>query len=279
MKVLRYLAVGLIALVVIAYAGMVGLLYFKQRDFQYSPAGEITELAATALRNAEAVAIPTADGAVVNGWYAPPQAGKPVILFYKGNTGSFSAEYERYETWTAEGYGFLAFDYRGFPLSPGSINQAGVLADAMAAFDWLAAKGAPILIWGRSLGTGPATYVASERSADALLLETPFLSAATVAAERYWFAPVRWLMQDQFPVDEWIRTVEEPVLVAHGTADETIAVSNGERVYALAPRPHELWIVPGGTHGDLWDHGLWAKAKEFFAAVGPGAGAPQPTSH
>ena len=127
---------------------------------------------------------------VISGWYAPPAAGKPLIVYYKGNSGSFSSEHERFARWVADGYGFLAFDYRGFPASPGEITQQGILDDAVAAFDWAAQKGFPIVIWGRSLGSGPSTYVASVRDADALLLETPFLSAVTVAGERYPYLPV-----------------------------------------------------------------------------------------
>jgi fermentation-respiration switch protein FrsA (DUF1100 family) len=271
-KILKRLALGLVILIVVLYAGMVGALYALQRDFQYSPEGEITALEATTLKNVEAVSIPTADGASVAGWYGAPLPGKPLILYYKGNSGSFTHEHERFEQWMADGYGFLAFDYRGFPLSPGTISQANILADALAAFDWLKAKGQPMVIWGRSLGSGPATYVASLREADALLLETPFLSALTVAAERYPFAPVGLLMQDQFPVNDWIAKVTEPVFVAHGTADRTIDVSNGERVYDLAPNKYQLWIEPGADHGDLWGRGIWGRAKTFFDVVEPAAG-------
>ena len=272
MKLLKRLVIGLLVLVVILYAGMVGALYFLQRDFQYDPKGEITALDATTLKNVEVVSIPTSDGEKVTGWYGAPQPGKPVIVYYKGNAGSFTYEHERFEAWMADGYGFLAFDYRGFPLSPGVVNQTNILADSLAAFDWLTTKNVPVVIWGRSLGTGPATYVASERDADALLLETPFVSAVTVAGERYPFAPVGLLMQDQFPVNVWIKAVAEPVFVAHGTADTTIDVSNGERVYDLAPNKYQLWIEPGAGHSDLWARGIWDRARTFFEAAENHAG-------
>lgn len=263
MKWLARIAIGVLILAIAAYVAAVGYMYFNQRALQYSPAGDVVALAATTLSGAQTIAVPSGDG-VVNGWYQAPRDDKPVILFYKGNTGSFSEEHERFERWVADGYGFVAFDYRGFPLSPGSISQDHILQDALAVFDWTTAKGAPIVIWGRSLGTGPATYVASEREPRALLLETPFLSAVNVAAERYPYLPVYWVMADQFPVNEWILKVTAPVLVAHGTADRTIDVSNGERVYALAPNKDELWIVAGADHSDLWRDGIWGQAEPFF---------------
>lgn len=263
MKLMRRILLALVVLAVLAYAGVVGYMYFNQRALQYDARGEVLALADVALPGAEAIAVPSGDG-VVNGWYQAPQAGKPLIVYYKGNSGSFTKEYERYAQFVADGYGFVAFDYRGFPASPGTINQQGILDDATSIFDWAAAKGFPLVIWGRSLGSGPATYIASQREAKALLLETPFLSAVTVAGERYPYLPVGLVMQDQFPVNQWIADVSEPVLVAHGTADVTIGVSNGERVYALAPNKDELWIEPGAGHSDLWARSIWGHAGPFF---------------
>ncbi|MFD1254428.1 Alpha/beta hydrolase family protein [Devosia equisanguinis] len=266
MKLLRRLLIAIIALVAIAYAGVVGYMYVNQRALQYAATGPVIPLADTALSGAEDIALPSGDG-VIHGWYQAPRPGLPVIVYYKGNSKSFGEEHERYEAFVAAGYGFIAFDYRGFPASPGQITEDNILADAITAYDWAAAKGDPLVIWGRSIGSGPATYVASQRDAKALLLETPFLSAVGVAAERYPYLPVYWVMQDQFRSDVWIKDVAEPVFVGHGTADTTIDVSNGERLYALAPNPYELWIVPGVGHSDLWAAGIWDKARPFFESV------------
>jgi pimeloyl-ACP methyl ester carboxylesterase len=275
--ILRRIVFALIALVVVGYAAALGVLYFDQRTLQYDNSGPMTALAATKLPKAEAVVIPTAGGAVVNGWYEAPRAGKPLILFYKGNSGSFTEEHLRYEAWAKDGYGFLAFDYRGFPASPGTISQQHVLEDATFAYDWAKAKGFPIVIWGRSLGSGPATYVASIRPTDALLLETPFLSAVDVAMDRYWYMPVSLLMFDQFPVKDWIKAVKAPVFVAHGTADTTIGVRHGRAVYELASNKYGLWLEDGANHGDLWARGIWARAMTFFTDAENGVDRPAAT--
>ena len=265
---IKRILIGLVALVVVAYVGFIVALYVLQRDFQYDKSGRLFDLSETTLTaDTTVVSIPSAEGSQLTGWYQAPQAGKPVILYFRGNAQSFSREHERYEAWVGDGYGFLAFDYRGFPGSPGEVTQVNVLADSEAAYDWLAAKGLPILLWGRSLGSGPSSYIASTREAEALLLETPFVSAVAVAADRYGFLPVGLLMHDQYPVNEWIGKVEEPVFVAHGTADTTIGVSHGERIYDLAPNRDELWIVQDADHGGLWDAGIWDEAKAFFERV------------
>jgi pimeloyl-ACP methyl ester carboxylesterase len=277
MKLVRRVVLIVVAAAVVVYLVALGVLFFWQRDFEYDPNHPLTALADTKLPLdlVKAVSIPTTDGATVNGWYAPPsKPGMPYILYYKGNYGSFEDEHERYEAFVRDGYGFLAFDYRGFPASPGQITQQHVLDDSIAAYDWLKAKGVPIDIWGRSLGTGPATYVASQRDPEALLLETPFLSAVDVALDRYPYMPIPWLMFDQYPVKDWIGSVKAPVFVAHGTADQTIDLHHGRAVYALAPNKYGLWIVEGADHSDLWKAGIWAKAKTFFTDVANGVGKP-----
>jgi fermentation-respiration switch protein FrsA (DUF1100 family) len=269
MKWLRRIVVAVLAVAVLGYVGACAYMYFNQRGFQYAPEGKFLDLGETLLKTAEQVEIPTSNSERIRGWYAPPTGvGKPVIVYYKGNSDSFSSEHVRFENFVEDGYGFLAFDYRGFPASRGTLNEENVLKDAIAAFAFADAKGFPVVIWGRSLGSGPATYVASQRKARALLLETPFDSAVSVARDRYWFLPVEWIMLDQYRVDQWILDVEEPVFVAHGTADKTIGYQHGVRTYELAPNKAGMWTVEGAGHSDLWDAGIWEKAKGFFEGAG-----------
>jgi uncharacterized protein len=265
----KKIAIGVLVLVIVVYGGLLAYLYVNQRAFFFYPAGEIFDPVAVGV-DAEIVTIPTSNDEAITGWYAPPSADEPTILYLKGNSGSFSAEYERFLSFTEAGYGFLSVDYRGFPLSPGEITQDNVLADAIAAFDWLDEREDNIAVWGRSLGASPAVWVASQRAAEAVLLETPFYSAVSVAAERYPFAPVAWLMLDQFRSNDWIGAVEEPVFVAHGTADRTVSVSNGERLYADAPNPYDMWIEEGADHSDMWARGIWERAQAFFADTAQG---------
>ena len=74
-------------------------------------------------------------------------------------------------------------------------------------------------------------------------------------------------MLDQYPVSEWIEGVEEPVFVGHGTDDDVNTLEEGQRIFALAPNPVAIWIEPGGDHDNLWERGIWGRAKGFFAGA------------
>ena len=264
MKLIFAAAKWLLALILVLYLGVHIYMHFAQRDLQYSVAGTTRSPEELGISNVQVVKIPTGNGKELHGWYAPSSAGKPTIIYFRGNTGSFTREHERFTQFMADGYGFLSFDYRGFPGSPGELNQPNVLEDALAAFDWASEKGDQILLWGRSLGSGVATYVASERDALALTLESPYTATVDVAKERYPFLLVDLVMQDQYPSREWIKIVQEPLFIGHGTGDDVISVHFGERLYGLAPNPQQFWIVEGGDHDSLWADGMWDRVQPFY---------------
>ncbi len=237
---------------------------------QYETNGEVISLEKAQIEGAQIISIPveeTAPSLVVRGWYVEPKEEKPIIIYFNGNQGSFSEQYERLKKMVKSGFGLLAFDYRGYPMSLGKVNEENILNDSLAVFDWAAAKQKPIILYGRSLGSAPATYVASKREAQALILETPFLSAADVAQQRYPFIPAGAMLKDKYLSREWIKEVEEPLFIGHGTNDKIIPVEQAKKLFALAKNGQKLWIMEGGTHGNLWSKGMWEQVEIFLDSM------------
>ncbi len=269
-NIMKRIIIWGIVFVASLYLGVMLFLYTNQRNMQYINNGEVISLEQAQMERTQIISVPilkSAPSLVVRGWYAPPIDDKPIILYFNGNEGSFTQQYERLREIVKDGYGLVAFDYRGYPMSLGKVNEENILSDSLAVFDWASEKGKPIILFGRSLGSGPATYVASKRKAQALVLETPFLSAVKVAQERYPILPVSSLLKDKYLSNEWIKQVEEPLFIAHGTKDKVIPVHHGKELFSLANNGQKLWIVEGATHGDLWQHGLWQQIKEFLAKL------------
>lgn len=254
----------LLALVLVLYLAAHAYMFFFQRSLQYNVSGTTLVPEELGIENVEVVKIPTGNEKQLHAWYAPSLQGKPTIIYYRGNTGSFTREHERFTQFMADGYGFLSLDYRGFPGSPGELNQTNILEDALAAYDWVAARDPQILLWGRSLGSGVATYVASEREAFALALESPYTATVDVAKERYPYLLVGLVMQDHFPSREWIKSVEEPVFIGHGTADDVIPVEHGHRLFEMVTSSKVKWIVEGADHDNLWANGIWGQVQPFY---------------
>lgn len=249
---------------VIVYAGITAAMYAKQRDllFNTQDTGGLSKAGALAIEGGVRVVIPTPDGERLAGWYLAPKSGQPTFLFFHGKGGGLEKKKWRWKRLREHGDGVLAISYRGYPGSTGSASEAGLMTDARAAYDWLIARGHKaddIVLHGLSLGTGVATELATQVPARALILEAPYTAVVDVAAERYPWLPVGWLMRDPFLTRDKIAKVKIPVLIAHGTGDTVIPYQHAERLYALARQPKVLARFEGSDHSTLVRDGLYEK--------------------
>ena len=256
---------GLVAL--LAFGGLVAVMYLLQRKLMYFPDAERAAPATVGLPTAEEVTLDTADGERVIAWYVPPRANNAVVIYFHGNAGSLAWRNERFQRITADGTGLVALSYRGYGGSSGTPTENGLLADADAAYAFAIARypAERIVLWGESLGSGVAVALAAKRKVGRILLESPFTSAADIGASVYWYVPVRFLMKDQFRSDERIRHVTAPVLILHGTDDRVVPIAFGERLYALANEPKRLVRIPGGGHVNLDGFGAQDITRQFVA--------------
>lgn len=144
-------------------------------------------------------------------------------------------------------------DYRGYGKSTGSIrSEAELNADVRAAWDIIAPRyrDMPIVIYGRSLGTGLAAKLAADVDPQLLILVSPYSSMTAAAKEAYPYAP-EWLLKYPLRTDEVIGRVKSPIVILHGDQDQRIALAHSERLAALAHAPLELVVVHGAGHNDI----------------------------
>ena len=166
---------------------------------------------------------------------------------------------------SARGYGLLAVSYRGYPGSTGSPSEAGLLADGLAAFDWLSTQdgSSPIVIMGSSLGTGVAVNTAAERDGAAVVLISAYQSILAVSRDRYPYLPVAALLKDRFRSDLRIARVSEPKLFIHGDVDSSVPLTSGRALFDAAPEPKTFSVQHGRGHNDIWTPALVEEVIAF----------------
>jgi uncharacterized protein len=259
--------IAILAVLLFVYVGLAAMLYFTQRSMMYFPETIHTSPAQAGLPEAEEISLTAADGVHIVGWHVAPHDGQPVILYLHGNGGALRYRVERFHRLIKEGVGLVAIEYRGFGGSEGSPSEAGLFADAEAAYAFAAGRYRPdqLVLWGESLGTGLAVYLAAEKPVGRVILEAPFTSTAAVAAQRYWFMPVRLLMKDQFRSDERIANVTAPVLILHGLNDRVVPYAMGEQMFDLAKGNKHIVRFIDGSHEDLDQFGALHAVGRFLA--------------
>lgn len=254
-----------------AYAGILVILFFAQRQLMYPADPRRIAPAAAGFAKAREVEVRASDGTRLVAWYVAPEAGKPVVLYFHGNGSNLANRVQRFDLLTRNGAGLLALGYRGYGGSGGVPSERGLIDDARAAHSHLQKLGvAPerIVLFGESLGAGVAVALASERKVAALVLEAPFSSAADVAASVYWMFPVRWLIRDSFDSTSRISEISAPVLILHGDADRVIPMRFGQRLYAAANEPRRFVAVPGGGHQIMEQPHVLQQVRAWIAQYG-----------
>ena len=140
------------------------------------------------------------------------------------------------------GLSVLLFDYRGYGGNPGSPSEEGLALDVRAARDFLIedvdVPPERLLYLGESLGAAVVTELATEHPPAGLVLRSPFVDLASVAAVHYPFLPARALLRDRFPVAEQLAGVEVPTTVVYGSADSIVPPEQSRAVAEAAGRLH-----------------------------------------
>lgn len=176
------------------------------------------------------------------------------VLYFHGNGGAMTKWIDVAPRFLQRGFDVLIMDYRGYGKSLGPVSQSALLDDAQAAYDYLKAlvDESEIILFGRSLGSGFASWLASRNQPHKTLLETPYYSIERVAARRFFWLPVRMLIRYPMQTAIFLQTSHCPVWLIHGTEDRVIPHENSQDLQeALGPERCAYAEIPGGTHNDL----------------------------
>jgi pimeloyl-ACP methyl ester carboxylesterase len=194
-------------------------------------------------------------------WF--PCAGTDkVVLYSHGNAEDISDFTGIGMDFTQAGFSVLCYDYPGYGLSVGKPTEQSVYAAAEAAYRFLTGRcgiaPSDIIVLGRSIGSGPACYLAEKFPVGGLVLEAGFTSAPRVMTR------VRALPFDPFPNIRRIPNISCPKLFIHGTDDSTIPFSHGKALFAAAKAPKTFLEVGNAGHDDLI---LVLGEKDYFKVL------------
>jgi len=192
-------------------------------------------------------------GVRINGLHFYRKDPNGLILYFHGNTRSikgwakYARDFYRYD------YDVVLVDYRGFGKSTGKRNEKDMLNDMQFVYDSLI-KQYPehhIIVYGRSIGSGFATKIASDNKPRYLILDSPYYNFRIVVERFLPVLPVRYVLRYHLRTDKWIRHVNCHTYIIHGTKDRLIPIRHSERLQAINPHKITLIRIVGGRHNNL----------------------------
>lgn len=212
----------------------------------------------------EEIAIAVGDGVELRGWLVKGRrAPGPLVIYFGGNAEEVS--------WLAEvaekfaGWSLLLMNYRGYGESEGRPGEKALLADALAIYDYAKRRAdvnpERIVAMGRSLGSGVAVYLASERPLHAVILVSPYDSLVEVGRRHYPYLPVSLILRHRFDSISHAPRMATPLLCVVATGDRVVPMSHSRALF-------EAW---GGVK--TWreipraDHDSVAGEPEYWSAI------------
>jgi pimeloyl-ACP methyl ester carboxylesterase len=233
--------IGFLVVILVGYLGICVLLYTFQRSLIYFPQPRTYPATPAMLKR---------PGASVS-LSVRPHTGPQALIYFGGNAEDVSHNIPEFSTAFPE-HALYLLHYRGFAESSGEPSERAIHGDALALFDQVHAEHPDITVIGRSLGSGVATRLASERPVSRLVLVTPYNSLLELASAQYRFFPVKWLLLDKFESWRYAPQVTAPTLIVAAENDETIPRASTEALFHhFQPGVARMKTIRGVGHNSI----------------------------
>lgn len=241
--------------------GLPVFLYFFQEKMLFHPTPPVSSVPRPARGEVEDVRLVAPDGVQLSGWFVRSAVDHgigraPLLIYFGGN-----AEEVSWLVGIADrfaGHSLLLLNYRGYGGSGGRPGESALFADALLVYDYGRQRrdvdASRILVMGRSLGSGVAVHLATQRQLAGVILVSPYDSVRALAQSIYPWLPVGLLLKHPFDSLSRAGGLAAPLLCVVAGNDSVIPPANSRRLFEAWGGRDKRWIeVPGAGHDDLSD--------------------------
>lgn len=213
--------------------------------------------------------IDSSDGGKLAVWQELHPEAAYTILYSHGNAESVGEVDYVSQLFVEKGFSFVAYDYSGYGLSSGKPTVKSTYRNIETVYRFLTEEQgvdpAKIIVMGNSIGSGPSTYLATEKPVGGLILQSAFTSVYRVVSKN---SPL--FFGSPYPNLKRIQSIDCPLLVIHGTEDRVIPFPHGETLFAKAKDPKLFHPVIGSNHNEVFlfaNTEYWRKVETFMGLV------------
>ncbi|UCZ51396.1 alpha/beta hydrolase [Bacillus shivajii] len=267
----------ILSIIFLMVVTMFGLFYFFQERMLFYPQ-PLTEEEVNVINeqyvHIEETEIQVTNDKTIHGWFInhePKSATpSPVLIYFGGNAEEVSHLIT--DTKKIDGWSIILMNYRGYGLSEGSPSEEAMFHDALAIYDHVKNKGnvdeTQIAVMGRSMGTGPAVYLSSERDVTGTILVSPYDSLTNVAKDRYPFIPVSILLKHHFDNISRAPFIETPLLTLIASDDQIIQPNHSKSLVEKWSGESEKVVFDEKNHNNIQSSdNYWAEITNFLKTV------------
>lgn len=250
MKTVRFLFLTLSSIFAIIYLLYVSYIYCNQAEMVFVANKLPKNYSFQFNQEFKEINVPSFDTKIQNGILFQTENPKGLIFYLHGNKGSIDSWGNNAKMYTDLGYDIFFLDYRGFGKSEGQIeNQEQVFKDISIVYNKVIGnyKDKNNSIIGYSIGTGLATYLASIKNPNKLILQAPYYNFLEYSSSRAPYFP-DFLKKFHFETNIYMTKVKSQIYIFHGNQDQLISIKNSERLQKLFKPKDKLFILENQNH-------------------------------
>lgn len=259
LKTILIIATGYSLICILLYLFQEKLIFFPQKltkDYRFGFNQPFEELHIT-----------TSDKTQLHGLLFKADSSKGVIFYLHGNAGALDSWGQVARTYTSLNYDVFLLDYRGYGKSGGAISgQKQLFDDIQTVYDTLKNRYAEnrIVVLGYSIGTGPASHVASKNNPSLLILQAPYYSLTDMMRHSYPIIPT-FILKYKFETNNYLQHCKSPVVIFHGNQDEVIYYGSSLKLQSGFKQHDTLITLEGQSHNGMTDNPVYqAELKQIL---------------
>ena len=190
-----------------------------------------------------------------------PESAKPkgVVLYFHGNRGNINRYAKYAANFTKNDYEVWIPDYPGYGKTTGKLSEENLYKQANEVYKLAHSryKDDSIIIYGKSLGSGVAAWIASKKKCKRLILETPYYSMPELFSRYAPIYPTTAMAHFKFPTFQYLQEIQEPVTILHGDDYGVVPYSDGKKLTKFFKPGDEFITIKDGSHNNLNDFPLF----------------------
>ncbi len=250
------IAFSIIVMICLVYLLILTGMYLFQRSLLYYPMPYPQGI------NRDEITINT-DGVSLHGWILNPGKSKGLIYF-GGNAEAIENNIDNFE-YIFKDYSIYLIHYRGYGKSEGKPTETALFADALTIYDEIRSSYLAISVMGRSLGSGVAAYLASQRDTEKLILLTPYDSIAEVAQFHYPFLPARLVTRDRFESFRYAPQITAPTLIVTAGLDRVVPAEHALKLMEFFTNTKVTYkMIKSAAHNDVTEFDQYHRLLRDF---------------
>lgn len=241
----------------------------------YQPSHDVNETALQELQFYRFMPLKEGDeSGPFRGFIYVPSSPKKIIVIFSGNAGQAADRIYIAREMIDQKAVIMLAEYPGYGIRRGKPSEEALYTSALEDVKLLQTHfpNVPLILLGESLGSGVASWLASQIDVDGLVLISPFTSLADVIESQLANLPVGWLVPDRFDSQDRLKKISTPaLLVVHGKDDRLVPFKLGEKLFEDYAGSKKMIAVGHAGHNDLpWDEPnseMWHGIKNFLQTL------------